>query len=68
MEDTDIRSAKSAEMRAQFATVENYMVSLNFNYERSLKFPKEINSKPKIYFWLLTFNKFKRSQPCHIYM
>merc|ERR1712032_642126 len=26
MEDTDIRSAKSAEMRAQFATVENYMV------------------------------------------
>ena len=27
MEDTDIRSAKSAQMRAQFATVENYMVS-----------------------------------------
>ena len=50
MDDTDIRSAKSAEMRAQFATVENYMVSLNFNYERSLKFHKEINSKPEIYF------------------
>ena len=30
MDATDIRSDKSAEMRAQFATVENYMVSLNF--------------------------------------
>ena len=30
MEGKDIRLDKSAEMRAQFATVENYMVSHNF--------------------------------------
>ena len=30
MEGKDIRLDKSAEMRAQFATVENYMVSNNF--------------------------------------